>query len=174
VLTARGSNRRRQARRYFHYAYAVSHSPTYRERYGEFLKRDFPRLPLTSDIELFRKLATVGGELVALHLMESPLLNSLITKYPVAGSDEVEKVNYLEQDQRVYINPEQYFDGVPPEVWEFRVGGYQVCEKWLKDRRGRKLSYDDQIHYQQVVVALRETIRRMAKIDEIIPSWPVE
>ena len=83
------------------------------------------------------------------------------------GSDEVEKVNYLEQDQRVYINPEQYFDGVPPEVWEFRVGGYQVCEKWLKDRRGCKLPYDDQLHYQQVVVALRETIRRMAEIDAL-------
>ena len=102
------------------------HSPTYRKRYAEFLKIDFPRLPLTSDIDLFRKLAEAGGELVALHLMESPLLDNLITHYPVGGSDEMEKVRYVEKDQRVYINSEQYFESVPPGVWEFRVGGYQV------------------------------------------------
>ena len=161
----------------FHYAYAVFHSPTYRKRYAEFLKIDFPRLPLTSDIDLFRKLAEVGEELVVLHLMESPLLDSLITHYPVSGSDVVEKVRYVEQDQRVYINSEQYFEGVPPEVWEFCIGGYQVCEKWLKDRRTpkyEKLTYDDQIHYQRVVVALKETIQRMEEIDRIIPSWPIQ
>jgi len=97
--------------------------------------------------------------------------------YPVTGSNKVEKVRYSEyseQGKRVYINPEQYFEGVPTEVWEFRVGGYQVCEKWLKDRKGRKLSYDDQNHYQRFVVALRETIRRMEDIDGMIPSWPIE
>ncbi len=93
---------------------------------------------------------------MALHLMESPLLDNLITNYPAGGSDEVEKVSYVEQEQRVYKNSEQYFQGVPPEVWEFRVGGYQVCEKWLKDRKGRQLSYDDQNHYQRVVVALKD------------------
>jgi hypothetical protein len=158
----------------FHYAYAVFHSPTYRERYAEFLKRDFPRLPLTSDMGLFRELAEVGAELVALHLMESPLLDDFITHYPVRGSDVVEKVRYMEQERRVYINSEQYFEGVPSEVWEFRVGGYQVCEKWLKDRRGRKLSYDDQRHYQRIVVALKETMQRMDEIDTIIPSWPID
>ncbi len=80
----------------------------------------------------------------------------------------------MEQDQRVYINSEQYFQGVPPEVWEFRVGGYQVCEKWLKDRKGRQLSYDDQNHYQRVVVALKGTIQRMEDIDRIIPLWPIQ
>ena len=158
----------------FHYAYAVFHSPTYRKRYAEFLKRDFPRLPLTSDVELFRSLAGVGGELVALHLMESPLLDDLITHYPAAGSDEVVKVTYVEQDRRVYINQDQYFAGVPPEVWEFQVGGYQVCGKWLKDRKGRALSYDDQKHYHRIVVALKETIQRMEDIDKIIPSWPIQ
>jgi predicted helicase len=158
----------------FHYAYAVFHSPTYRNRYAEFLKIDFPRLPLTSDKTLFRDLAQKGAELVALHLMESPALNNLITKYPVSGSNLVEKVSYNEAERRVYINKSQYFEGVPPEVWEFHIGGYQVCQKWLKDRKGRKLSIDEAQHYQKVVVALKETIRLMAEIDALIPNWPLE
>ena len=81
---------------------------------------------------------------------------------------------FTEADQRVWINPEQYFEGVPEEVWEFHIGGYQVLEKWLKDRRGRTLSYDDIRHYQRIVVALRETIRLMDEIDEVIPTWPLE
>ena len=157
----------------FNYAYAIFHSPIYR-RYAEFLKIDFPRLPLTSNKTLFRAIAEKGAELVALHLMEAPVLNTPITKYSVSGSNLIEKVEYKEAGQRVFINKEQYFEGVPPEVWNFHVGGYQVCEKWLKDRKGRSLSYDDITHYQKVVVALKETIRLMAEIDQIIPGWPVE
>jgi predicted helicase len=157
----------------FHYAYAVFHSPTYRTRYAEFLKIDFPRLPLTSDLKLFRALAAKGAELVALHLMESKRLNNLFTTFPLKGSDEVEKVQYTDNDRRVWINPKQYFGGVPKNVWEFHIGGYQVCEKWLKDRKGRKLSYDDIQHYQKIVVALHETIRLMAEIDKLIPAWPI-
>jgi predicted helicase len=167
----------------FHYICAVLHSPTYRQRYAEFLKIDFPRVPLTSDRELFRVLAEKGAQLVALHLLQSPLLNSLITTYPVVGDSEVVHVRYAPPGQdakgkptpgRVYINTEQYFEGVPPQVWEFRVGGYQVLEKWLKDRQGRRLSFDDLMHYQKVVVALKETMRLMAEIDAAIPGWPVE
>jgi predicted helicase len=158
----------------FNYAYAVFHSPTYRTRYAEFLKIDFPRLPLTSDKELFKALAAKGAELVALHLMESPTLNSLITKYPMTGDNAVEKVTYDDNNQRVYINKTQYFEGVPLEVWNFHIGGYQVCQKWLKDRKGRTLTYDELTHYQKVIVALQETIRLMAEIDELIPEWPVE
>ncbi len=158
----------------FNYMYAVFHSPTYRSRYAEFLKIDFPRLPLTSDRDLFAALAENGSELVALHLMESPALENQITHYPVPGDNLVEKVRYDGNARRVYINKEQYFEGVPPEVWEFHVGGYQVCEKWLKDRRGRKLSFEDLKHYQRTVVALRETIRLMAEIDGLIPAWPIE
>jgi hypothetical protein len=107
--------------------------------------------------------------------MESPLLNTLITKYPISGSNVVEKVGYDEKTQRVNINKTQYFEGVPSEVWNFHIGGYQVCQKWLKDRQKakRKLSVDDINHYQKIVVALKETIRLMAKIDELIPVWPV-
>ncbi|MBI1927904.1 N-6 DNA methylase, partial [Candidatus Poribacteria bacterium] len=160
----------------FHYAYAVFHSPTYRERYAEFLKIDFPRLPLTSDLELFRALAARGLELVSLHLLDTeaaPVLKTPISPFPLAGGNEVERVRYDEAHRRVYINTTQYFEGVPPEVWEFCVGGYQVCEKWLKDRRGRQLSYDDLTHYQKIVVALRETIRLMGEIDAVIESWPI-
>ncbi len=166
----------------FYYMYAVFHSPTYRTRYEEFLKIDFPRLPLTSDRALFAALVEKGAELVALHLMKSPTLNNLITKYPITGSNEVEKVRYVEPRKetgdeipgRVYINKEQYFEGVEPEVWEFHIGGYQVLNKWLKDRRGRKLSIDDSEHYQKIVVVLRETMRLMEEIDRLIPSWPLK
>lgn len=158
----------------FNYAYAVLHSPTYRSRYAEFLKIDFPRLPLTSNKELFKSLLSKGAELVSLHLMESPALNNLITKYPMSGSNIVEKVSYDEANRRVYINKQQYFEGIPPEVWAFQIGSYQVCHKWLKDRKGRMLSYDDLTHYHKVVLALKETIRLMVEIDALIPSWPLQ
>jgi predicted helicase len=164
----------------FNYIYAIFHSPTYRQRYAEFLKIDFPRVPLTASPDLFRKLCFLGEELVALHLLESPQVTQLLTHYPVAGDNFVEKgfpkfVVYEEgQPGYVFINKTQYFEGVPKEVWEFRVGGYQVCDKWLKDRRGRQLSFDDLMHYQKVVVALAETMRLMKEIDKAIPSWPIE
>ena len=161
----------------FHYAYAVFHSPMYRERYAEFLKIDFPRVPLTSDLKLFRSLAAKGAELVALHLMESPKLNTSSTTFPLKGNDIVEKVQYTDNDRRVWINAKQYFGGVPKAVWEFHVGGYQVCEKWLKDRKDRKLAYSDIQHYQKTVVALSETIRLMTAVDEAIEeqgSWPLK
>ena len=160
----------------FNYAYAVFHSPTYRTRYAEFLKIDFPRLPLTSDKGLFKSLTAKGSELVALQLMESPALNTLITGYPITGTNTVEKVTYDENNQRVYINKEQYFEGVTPDVWNFHIGGYQVAQKWLKDRQKahRTLAYDDLAHYQKIVVALKETIRIMAEIDQAIPKWPIK
>jgi hypothetical protein len=136
---------------------------------------------LTSDLGLFRALAEKGEELVALHLMESPALDHTITRFPITGSNEVEKVRYVEEASegglargRVYVNKRQYFEGVERQVWEFQIGGYQVLHKWLKDRKGRTLSYDDVTHYGRIVVALKETIRLMGEIDEVIPSWPIE
>jgi len=160
----------------FNYAYAVFHSPGYRSRYAEFLKIDFPRLPLTSDKTLFKSLTEKGAALVAVHLMKSPLLSPPITKYEVKGEHSVDKISYDEKTKRVSINKTQYFDGVPSEVWNFHIGGYQVCDKWLKDRKGRKLSIDDITHYQKIVVALKETIRLMNEIDDTIKEhagWPV-
>ena len=133
------------------------------------------QVSLTSNRDLFSGLAALGGELVGLHVMESPKLNDLITEFPEKGSDIVEKVQYTDKDKRVWINPTQYFGGVPSQVWNFHIGGYQVCEKWLKDRKGRTLTYDDIQHYQKIVVALSETIRLMAEIDKLIEShggWP--
>lgn len=137
-------------------------------------------MPSTSDKKLFAKLAEKGRELVSLHLIESPKLSHFITKYEQPGDHEVKKVHYTEANPkagiksgRVYINDAQYFEGIPKEVWDFYIGGYQVCEKWLKDRKGRKLSSDDIDHYQKIVVALNETIRIMAEIDAIIPGWPL-
>src|SRR5208337_2864904 len=237
----------------FHYAYAEFHSPGYRGRYAEFLKIDFPRLPLTSSLELFRALAKLGGELVALHLMESPKLEKYITKYAGKGDSEVAKgypkfvpgsgeaaldcgreataltpfvndtskipqgkagagapavqseatalgsngelgiavdggssnspdksgsfaaaLQSASRRGRVHINPKRWFEGVPEIVWNFHIGGYQVCEKWLKDRRGRTFSYEDLEHYCKVVTALSETIRLMAEIDAVIPEWPIK
>ncbi len=160
----------------FHYAYAVFHSPTYRSRYTEFLKIDFPRLPLTRDVALFRSLCALGKELVALHLMEQ--LPQLETRYPVAGDNTVDAVRYTEPASgvpgRVWINPAQYFDNVSPEVWGYHIGGYQVCQKWLKDRKGRQLSYDDLTHYRGIVAALARTIELQAAIDEAIGEWPLQ
>jgi len=165
----------------FNYMYAIFHSPTYRKRYAEFLKVDFPRIPLTSDKRLFWKFVGLGYELVALHLLESPKVNEFVTKYPKKGTDMVNRVAFSPPQHnrrsadggRVHINDDQYFEGIEPEWWEFHIGGYQVLKKWLKDRQGRKLSNDDINHYQKIVVALNETIRLMSEIDSIIPSWPV-
>ncbi|MDM8528661.1 hypothetical protein QUF58_10710 [Anaerolineales bacterium HSG24] len=164
----------------FHYIYAIFHSPTYRSRYAEFLKIDFPRVPLTSNVELFRTLCGLGQELVALHLLESSQVSQSTTRYPVAGDSRVEKgyPKYVppkdDQPGRVNINKTQYFEGIPPEVWGFYVGGYQVLQKWLKDRRGRQLAYDDLTHYQRVVVALQTTMTLMEQIDQAIPEWPIQ
>lgn len=150
----------------FDYIYAILHSPTYRERYKEFLKIDFPRVPFTSNKELFWKLVALGREIRLLHLMESPQLGKIITKYPVSGSNEVEKTRY--EDGKVWLNKEQYFDGVPDEAWNFHIGGYQPAQKWLKDRKGRELNSDDILHYQEMIVALVETAGLMKEIDEVI------
>ena len=166
----------------FHYAYAVFHSPGYRSRYAEFLKIDFPRLPLTGNLELFRALARLGGELTALHLLESPRLAQPIAEF-IGKSKEVTKVGY--SANTVWINASgtkgnttagtSGFRGVPEPVWNFHIGGYQVCEKWLKDRKGRTLTDEDIAHYHKIVIALTETIRLMAEIDEVIAQhggWP--
>jgi REP element-mobilizing transposase RayT len=170
----------------FHYIYAVFHSPSYRTRYAEFLKIDFPRLPLTGNLELFRALAILGGELTALHLLESPKLGHPITNFTGPANPDVTKVGWTPENggtvwldaggkKSATIAGTVGFQGVPECVWKFHIGGYQVCEKWLKDRKGRQLSADDIAHYHKIVVALSETIRLMAEIDEVINAhggWP--
>ena len=147
----------------FDYIYAVLHSPSYREKYKEFLKIDFPRVPYPKDTKTFKKLAAFGAELRSLHLLESPKVNQFITTYPIAGSDTVEKLAY--KNGKVFINTEQYFGNVPEVAWNFYIGGYQPARKWLKDRKGRALKNADIEHYQKIIVALAETNRIMKEID---------
>jgi predicted helicase len=160
----------------FYYIYAIFHSPTYRQRYAEFLKIDFPCVPLTSNDRLFKDLGAKGEELVALHLMTSKKLNKLITKMSGDGDNAVTEVTYSPTEQRVYINLYLYFEGTTSDVWKFKIGGYQVLDKWLKDRKKAKrtLSFDDVLHYQKIVVALKETMQRMEEIDQLIPGFPIE
>lgn len=138
---------------------------SYRERYKEFLKIDFPHIPYPKDKNSFKKLVALGTELRLLHLLESPKVNQFITTYPVAGSNVVEKPNY--KDGKVFINESQYFGSVPEVAWNFWIGGYQPAQKWLKDRKDRTLTNEDIEHYQKMIVALVETERIMKEIDKI-------
>jgi len=178
----------------FYYAYAIFHSTTYRTRYAEQLKVDFPRLPLTTNKKLFAQLVCMGNKLVNLHLLgENPFDKSkTIFDEPVKwkmkiGGIKPEKlhdwqvadIRYEEKDNRIYVNKGQYFEGIEKDVWEFMIGGYQVCDKWLKDRKKveRSLSTNDLKHYMKIVVSLRETIRIMAEIDKVIDEhggWPIK
>ena len=160
----------------FHYIYAVLHSPEYRRRYADFLKSDFPRVPLPDDRALFADLIRFGARLVSLHLMEAEGAQAM---FPDTGSNQVDKVRYAPPTGglpgRVWINREQYFESVEPEIWAFTIGGYRPAEKWLKDRKGRALSEDDIDHYRKIIAALAETRRLMVKIDEVIGKhggWP--
>lgn len=149
----------------FDYIYAVLYSPSYRKKYKEFLKIDFPRIPFPKDTDQFKKLVAKGKELREFHLMESPILDKLITTFPEAGDDKVEKINF--DDRKVFINANQYFGNVPEIAWNFYIGGYQPAQKWLKDRKGRTLTNEDIEHYQKIIIALTETDRVMKEIDEI-------
>lgn len=160
------------------YIYAVLHSPAYREKYKEFLKIDFPRVPYPKDAATFWQLANLGGELRQVHLLESPVVERFITTYPNSGDNIVtrkmttasigfELTDVSNKTDKVWINEEQFFDKVPLTAWEFYIGGYQPAQKWLKDRHNRELSFEDIRHYQKIIVALSETDRLMKEIDKI-------
>jgi len=161
------------------YIYAVLHSPTYREKFREFLKIDFPRVPYPNDAKHFRALAKLGAELRELHLMQSHKLNRLITTYPESGNntvtrritkDDFEVTDPAAADGgigRVHINATQYFGGVPQIAWDFPIGGYLPAQKYLKDRNSRALTWDEIDHYQKLIVALVETAKVMARIDAV-------
>lgn len=167
------------------YCYAILFSRSFGERYAEFLRNDYPRIPLIRNQELFRAMAQLGDQLVALHLLEAPKLDQVNTSYAGSKNPLVERVSW--SDDTVWLNADATkkgqsakpgtsgFHGVPDTVWNFHIGGYQVCEKWLKDRKGRTLSKDEISRYQMIVDALSETIRLMREIDEVIElhgGWP--
>lgn len=147
------------------YIYAVLHSPNYREKYKEFLKIDFPRVPYPKDQATFWQLVKIGGELRQIHLLESSTVERAITPYNVPGDNLVTKPVY--KDGNVYINESQYFANVPAAAWNFYIGGYQPAQKWLKDRKDRHLDFDDILHYQKIIVALVETDRLMGEVDRV-------
>lgn len=147
------------------YIYAVLHSPSYREKYKEFLKIDFPKIPAPQDHGKFWQLVKLGGELRQIHLLESTTVENYITQYPEDGDNIVTKPIY--KNGNVYINEEQYFANVPELAWNFYIGGYQPAQKWLKDRKNRELGFEDILHYQKIIVALSETDRIMKEIDKI-------
>ncbi len=150
-----------------HYIYALLYSNAYRKKYAEFLKTDFPRVPFTKDYKQFKKLAEKGEELVELHLLKSKKLAKPIPKCEGPGELRVVKVTYDEKSGRVNINSDKYFVGVPRGVWEYHIGGYQVAEKWLKDRKGRVLSSEEVAHYARVVTAIAETISVQHLLDDL-------
>ena len=145
----------------FDYCYGVLHDKNYREQYKEFLKIDFPRIPYPKDNEELQHYATIGKHLRELHLLESPQLQALITSFPIAGNNTITEIKWVNTGQKdkgnVYINDTQYFADVPLKAWEAYIGGYQPAQKWLKDRKGQTLTYNDIIHYQQIIVALQKT-----------------
>ena len=160
------------------YIYAVLHSPTYREKYKEFLKIDFPRVPYSKDAGTFWQLVELGGEIRKIHLLEAEKVNQFITSYPNDGNNTVtrkmttaspgwEAANTDKTFGRVWINDQQFFDGVPLIAWEFYIGGYQPAQKWLKDRHGRTLNFEDILHYQKIIVALTETHCLMQEVDKV-------
>jgi predicted helicase len=159
-------NKKLRPEEILYYIYAIFFSNYYREKYSEFLKIDFPRVPFTSDYNVFSGMVKLGNQLVDLHLMKSNLLDNPVSKYyGDSENDRIEQVLYDEKELRVYINKEKYFDNISAEIWNYQIGGYQVLQKYLKDRKGRIM--DDSRYYCRVVTALDKTIQIQKDLDEI-------
>jgi predicted helicase len=150
----------------FYYIYGILYSNIYRDRYAEYLKIDFPRIPFTKDTQLFKQMAGYGKAIADLHLMQSSELDTPIAKYQGnSDNDRVEHVSYDVAQGRIYINQDKYFEGVSQEMWSYHIGGYQVLHKYLKDRKGRTM--DNPIYYCRIVTALSKTMEYQARIDEM-------
>ena len=165
---AEGYRKEPTSQEIFYYIYAVLYSNIYRKKYAEFLKTDFPRVPFTKDYKLFCPMAEYGNKLVELHLLKAKKLENPGPRFRGKGESDVEKVRY--EKGCVYINDDQYFEDVRPEVWEYQIGGYQVCAKWLKDRKHRRLSLEDVKHYCKIVTALERTVAIQNEIDKLYPK----
>jgi hypothetical protein len=154
--------------RIFFYVYAVLYSNTYRTQYAEFLKADFPRIPFTADLKLFNRIADYGDRLVDIHLLKADVLDGMTISMQGKGDNKVGHVRY--EKKKIFINDTRWFEDVSPEVWEYQVGGYQVCDKWLKDRKGQFISLEDIIQYSTIVAALKKTMDFQEKIDGLYPD----
>jgi predicted helicase len=140
------------------YIYAVLYSKNYRERYHDFLKTDFPKIPF-ADFGEFKRLSELGSELISLHTMKHPSINETTVKFPIAGENIVKQVRYDSDNKRVFINDEQYFEGIEESLWNYLIGGYQVLDRWLKYRIGRSLDNEDIIYFMKIAKAIEETIK---------------
>jgi len=152
----------------FYYAYAILYSRPYIAKYSEYLKIDFPRIPITLDSQLFRRIANAGQRLIDLHLLRPKEVANPVAKLKGKGGHSVEKCNH--EERRVYINEQEYFEGISAEVWGYQIGGYQVCEKWLKDRRGRLLTLEEIKHYCRTVTSISKTIEMQKALDGLYPK----
>ncbi len=162
-------NKRPTPEQILYYIYGIFYSNIYRETYAEFLKIDFPRVPFTSDHNTFKKMSDLGKKIAELHLLKSPLLDKPAAKYQGAGTnDKIDRIVYSEDEQRIYINKEKYFEGIAPDVWNYHIGGYQVLHKYLKDRKGRNM--ENAPLYCRIVSALSKTIDIQREIDDIYPG----
>lgn len=155
-----------------YYIYGIFYSNVYRERFAEFLKIDFPRVPFTKDYNLFSKIAGLGNNLAELHLVKENchLLKETISKYFSAESDKIEKLIYSESEKRIYINNGSYFSNVSHEVWNYRIGGYQVLSKYLDDRRKAAREMEDSRYFNRVISAVHHTIEIQQLLDELYPN----
>lgn len=150
----------------FHYVYAVLYAEDYRTRYAEFLRGGFPRIPFSKDRRIFDEMAALGERLAALHLLRSKEIDPPVARCQ-GPEGAIDRISYSEDEHRVYLHPKRYFEGVRPEVWRYRIGGYAVCEKWLKDRKGRTLSLAEIRHYCRFVTALEKTLAAQEEIDKL-------
>ena len=167
--------RRVTAEAAFCYVYAILYTPSYRSSYAGLLKIDFPRIPFPAEVAVFEATAALGERLVALHLLESPELDSPSARFEGEGDNHVagkksDGFAYDPDTASIGINATQRFAPIPPALWEYRIGGYQVLEKWLKDRKGRRLSTDDIQTYCRIATALAKTIEIQAELDELYPA----
>ena len=157
----------------FDYIYGILHTPSYREKYKEFLKIDFPRIPYPENKEEFERIVSIGNKLRRLHLMEE--IPPQATSFDIEGNNAVTDIKFEKEipDQagndnygKVFINKQQYFANVPELAWNFYIGGYQPAQKWLKDRKNRTLTYDDISHYRKIIAILIETHKLMLELDK--------
>lgn len=146
----------------FDYIYGVLHTPSYREKYKEFLKIDFPRIPYPENKEDFERIVSIGKKLRKLHLMEE--IPPQATSFDIEGDNAVTELRF--EKEKVYINKTQYFGNVPELAWNFYIGGYQPAQKWLKDRKNRTLTFDDISHYRKIIAILIETQNLMQELDK--------
>lgn len=149
------------------YVYGILYSKAFRRKYASELRTSFPRIPITSDKELFAKISTIGKELIQLHLLSDPKNWQSMAGFPEVGSDTIEKVTYDAANSCTLINDKQYFSKIDPEIWNYEVGGYKVCERWLRERIGRKLNSNEQAFFMKIVGAIRETIRLQRELDNL-------